>query len=396
MNPSLSLARVQRPCQACGSTLATRLYDNRLASIDGMDLSYCVVVCDSCGFAYATDLAPSATYETYYHSCSKYDTAQTLDYVSNVERERALHALKLCLPIFETDSAVLDLGCGHGVLLNEFRVSGFTQSWGLDPAQNAPAIARRLFAIEGVRTGMLRESERHFDLASIRLFCLTAVLEHLPECCSDMTWLTERMSESSHLLVEVPALERFCRPPFEPFGEFSLEHVNYFSAATLDRLLRRTGLSLVQMSYLGLEAGSTDSLFALYRKGRRTVASQKHSLEMGDLGRYIAESKCVLDAALQKLDRLRGKPCIIYGAGSHTARLIPHLADKGLNRNILFVVDNNPNLQGKTMSSLPIYAPQKISEHPEAQIIVSTFRAQHAIATALAAGFSNRSVLLYP
>jgi SAM-dependent methyltransferase len=361
-----------------------------------MDLSYRVVVCDSCGFAYATDLAPPETYQTYYQRCSKYDTAQTLDYVSNVERERALHALKLCLPVFDTDNAVLDLGCGHGVLLNAFRLSGFTRLWGLDPAQNAPEIARRLFAVEGVRTGMLRDSERHFDLSGIRLFCLAAVLEHMPEAGSDMTWLTERMSEGSHLLVEVPALERFCRPPFEPFGEFSLEHVNYFSAATLDRLLRRTGLSLVQTSYLGLEAGSTDSLFALYRKGDPTIASPKRSLETGDLRRYIAESQSAFGAVLEKLDRLRGKPCIIYGAGSHTARLIPRLADSGLNRNILFIVDSNPNLQGKTMSSLPIHSPQKISAHPEAQIIISTFRAQHAIAAAVAARFKNPSVLLYP
>ena len=388
--------RWHRPCPVCSRNDPDAVFENRMAPIDGLDLSYRVARCTGCGFVFADHLAAPETYGIYYRTLSKYDITPSVDSISTVDWARAETAVQLCRPHLSQEAFVADLGCGAGVLLDAFHRAGFRRLAGLDPAPAAPEQARRLFGLDGVTTGTLEQARECLPLADIDLVCLTGVLEHLPCLWEDLERLAAQLAPDTLLLVEVPALERFCRHPFEPFGEFSLEHVNFFSAETLTHLFRRVGLSLLALSYLDLQTGSTDSLFALFRKGDTADDPSACSSEKGDIAQYIADSKRLLDGMLAKLEALRGETCIIYGAGSHTARLIPQLEDRGLIRDVLFIVDSNPNLHGKAMASLPVHPRHKIAEHPEAHIVVSSFRSRHAIAAALKVDFRNPCVLLYP
>ena len=106
---------------------------------------------------------------------------------------------------------------------------------------------------------------------------------------------------------------------------------------------------------------------------------------------YIAESRRQLDRALQ---RVPSGPLLVYGAGSHTARLLPHL-EKIPGCSIQGIVDGNPNLEGKLMGRWTVRAPSSIHETPGIPVLVSSFRSQNAIASHLQKFATNPLVLLY-
>lgn len=85
---------------------------------------------------------------------------------------------------------------------------------------------------------------------------------------------------------------------------------------------------------------------------------------------------------------------VIFGAGSHTARLLPLLEEVGLANRIRLVVDSNPNLQGKTIGKWQIFAPSILANTADT-IVISSFRSQVGIRQYLKKNFSNKIISLY-
>lgn len=384
-----------RACAVCGSTDSVPLYDNALAPIGGLDMSYRVAACAACGFSFADRLPPDADYARYYRELSKYDQIASAAAVPAVDRQRAAALVEFCRPHLRGDAAVADLGCGAGVLLSAFRDAGWTRLHGLDPAPAAPAQARRLFGLEAVKSGVLAEAAAVLPLAELDLVCLTGVLEHLPALREDLARLVAALAPGTRLLVEVPALERFCAAPCEPFGEFSLEHIQYFSQASLAQLLASLGARRIDSCLLDLPAGTTDSLVGLFEIGAGARAGVA-SAGPAPLDDYLAMSCKGMRAALERLDAPPDAPWLVYGAGSHSARLLPILAARGLAGRIRGVVDGNANLHGQPIGRWRVEAPETIGREPACTVLISSFRAQRSIAHAVAARWPNPLLKLYP
>jgi SAM-dependent methyltransferase len=367
-----------------------------MAPLDGVDLSYRVARCSGCGFAFADQLARPEAYATYYRTLSKYDLLASTAAVPQVHRIRARAAVALCEDHLDKQAPIADLGCGSGILLDTFRQACWTRLSGIDPAPNAPEQARNLFGLNDVHSGTLQEAGGKIDLARMKLVCLTGVLEHLPVLRADLEALTQQLSGNAMILVEVPALERFLEPQIEPYGEFSLEHLQYFSAASLARLFESLGYRARALALLPLPAGTTDSLMGLFaRTGNGEPAPAQLPGESADIGAYVTRSASVLDAALARIDACPAKRVAIYGAGSHTARLLPHLMKRDRAARMTQLVDANPNLQGKSMGPFRIEPPEALDGDPQAAILISSFRSQEPIAQVLAKRFPNPLLRLY-
>jgi SAM-dependent methyltransferase len=359
-----------------------------MSPVDGRDLSYRACRCGQCGFGYAADLAQPATYEAYYRELSKYDVPRMGDFPSVLERRRASMALAICRPHISRDAAIADIGCGRGALLHVFHEAGYTRVHGLDPA---PASAASL-GIGPVLQGTISDAPARLPLADMELVCLTGVLEHLPELRHDMKCLTAALAPHARILIEVPALERFVRAQMEPFGELSLEHLQYFSRASLVRLMADIGYFPLATEIVSLH-GACDSLFGLFS---RTGVSP-HAPEDGDhvdgMLRYIETSSRQMADALASV-AAASDSFALYGAGSHSARLMPMLEDIGLLERVSCVVDGNPNLHGKMLGSFPVLPPETLDSQPDLPVLVSSFHAQTAIARSLSAANPHRPLLL--
>jgi SAM-dependent methyltransferase len=367
-----------------------------MAPLDDLDMSYRIACCNRCGFAYADRLPPIGQYDRYYRSLSKYDAAEESAATSPTEEVRCAATVALLRDLFPAQTEIADLGCGSGVLLAALRDAGWHCLAGIDPAPAAALRARARFGIDGVRSGRLEQAPSLLgDLGRFELFCLTGVLEHLPDLRGDMERLVANISAQAQILVEVPALERFASRECEPFGEFSLEHIQYFSASTLTRFFATLGFAPVATQILELPPGSSDSLFGLFSRTRQAGACPEFDGPgVDELRQYVARSEAGLADCLAKITDCKAGSLVLYGAGSHTARLLPRL-EEATRRRIVGIVDRNQNLQGKRLGEFIVEAPDALSKRPTATVVVSAYRGRQAIAAMLRATRPNPVLTLY-
>ncbi len=383
-----------RQCPVCCSDHTKPLHMNNLAMLDGMDMSYRVVRCASCSFVFADQLPSPPSYTTYYRSLSKYDIAPSCRDISAADRLRCDAAVALLRPHAKHDVQIADLGCGSGILLSALRTAGWSHLAGIDPAPGAPQQASQRFNLDCVQCGTLDQASRLLDLSAMGVICLTGVLEHLPRLREDLEALTAAVGPDTRILVEVPALERFAHRSLEPYGEFSIEHIQYFSVESLTRLFATLGFTVLSSLVVDLPPGYCDSLFALFARKSANAETPSSTRTSNDIEDYIARSETMTQAAVARIAACPGTALVIYGAGSHTARLLPHLMEAGESR-LVGLVDSNPNLQGKRLGQLLIESPDALDRYPNATIVVSSFRAQQAISDMLRASRSNLVLTLY-
>ena len=391
--PTSAGSRLARPCISCGAEQHQRLYRNQLARIAGLDLSYDVVECRTCGAVFADQVAEQRDYTNYYVHCSKYDSIGSVEQVAALDRRRAEFAVRFVQQATGSGPRVLDIGCGSGVLLAAFASAGWQELCGIDPAPNAAESALRLFGITGVRQGAVASVGEQFALHEFDLLCLTAVLEHLMDPVEILRSLASRMHPGAMLLVEVPALERFAIQSLEPFGEFSIEHVNFFSYHSLVNTARRAGFRPMASAFLTLAPTSSDSLYVLFTVGGGEPTAASAPQLVGD---YIRLSDAALQPVIKRaIGALGPAGAVIWGAGSHSARLLPIIDRLGLGAGVVAVIDSNPNLQGRSFGRHVVIAPDGLAAIPAATVIVSSFRSSAPIAAGIKARFSNRVCELY-
>lgn len=356
-------------------------------------MSYQVSRCAGCSFVYASELPDSSAYEAYYRWLSKYDVMTSTAEIRPVDKVRMAAAVALCSPHLASDALIADIGCGTGALLNAFGEAGWSRLYGIDPAPAAAAKASALFRLDNVRTGTLSQASASLPLDQAALVCLTGVLEHLPNLRSDLSALVAGMNHKAMILVEVPALERFIREPLEPYGEFSLEHIQYFSAHSLGQLMAELGYVYRARDIVTLSAGVTDSLFGLFV--RQNGQHADIPCDSADPHGYIELSEKVMKQVLDRIASCPASQLVIYGAGSHSARLLPRLETAGIARRIVGIVDGNPNLLGQTIGRYEVSSPADLLRWPEATIVISSFSAQEAIAGFVSRQFLNPILRLY-
>ena len=385
-----STGKISRCCPVCSIFDSQPVYENTMAPVSGYDMSYTVGRCRKCGFVFANSLADDETIREYYQSVSKYDVASE---ISELDCLRADAAVKICVEEkVPYDAMVVDLGCGYGALLSRLKTAGYNNLYGIDPAPNSAARAHDLFGLDNIFCGTMTKAHQMLPLAKADLVCIMAVLEHLPGLRGDMSELLKKLKVGCRILVEVPAFERFSGLESEPFGEFSLEHLQYFSATSLKNIFGSLGANLLEMEIVDLPVGASDSLFGLFEVTGKVPNYFEPLPEKSDaIEKYIADSKFRLDGALS---RIPTAPLVIYGAGSHTARLLPHI-EKLIGTSVVAVVDNNPNLVRKNIGKWVIQSPSVIASMPNAHILISSFRFQNEIAVSLRNRYPNPLVLLY-
>jgi len=378
-----------RPCPICSCTDAQPILANPMAAVGGFDMSCRVVRCNHCGFHYARELPDADTFNAYYQSVSKYDAPEA---VAPVDRARVDASVNFLERFIDKSESVADLGCGYGALLGGLQAAGWHHLQGLDPAPNSAHAALKMFGVRNVYRGMMTEAHEVLNLQSVDLVCIMCVLEHLPQLRQDMARLLVSLRPGCKILLEVPAIECFLKPDCEPFGEFSLEHIQFFDTVALINLMQSLGARQLALDLLDLPMVASGSMLGLFEwSGSIPLKPVFQRSESQAMKAYIEASQQQLDNALRRIPAGR---VIIYGAGSHTARLLAFL-ERIPGCEVLGIVDNNPNLEGKRMGRWTVRAPSSIKETPDIAVLVSSYRSQEAIAAHLRETVPNPLVLLY-
>lgn len=366
----------QRSCEVCGSLSSDLLHRQPFVLPGGRLVAYDVVSCANCGFTFAKNLPPPEALETYYRENLKYLYEGSAFVPPSLE---AVHRDSFTLvdsflgehspPFAGTSTRVLDIGCSTGVLLSLFRQAGYEHLLGLDPAPECREVARRCHGIE-VKTASLSTFRADVPFDAV---LLSSVLEHLVDLPRAVRSIASFLREGGLLFVLVPDADRFGFELREPFLEFSIEHINYFSRASLEGLLSPLGFTpvLVRSEVARVNQTSFPVLASLWiREGVHGKLPSRRS-DVGPIRRYVEMSRERLAALEEALAPLvaSGEEVVLWGAGSLASRL---LATTSLARiNVAGVVDNDSGLQGKTLLGRAIEPPAMLKGRRTTVVVAS-------------------------
>jgi SAM-dependent methyltransferase len=370
-----------------------------MPSEHGVHAGYDVVACVRCGFAYADDTPDQAFLDAYYRDMAKKSALLERRGYAEPEYLVRTHRVSLehVLPHVRPGDRVLDIGCytGHLLALLRDAVPGVRVT-GLDPSAVAARVARERHGVD-VRVGSLFDDG--LQLGEFDVVILTHVLEHIVELRPFLARVLSLLADGGRFCVEVPDANAFFLTTDQddpigvehkdPFLQFSVEHVNYFTAASLENLMLANGFAP-----LALRAGVSTVAMLASAWERAPLARDTRGPDA--LRRYVLECSALLEPIVARIDALagRGAPIVVWGAGAHTQRL---LASGALDRvTIRCFVDSDPGYHGATLNGVPIRPPDALRDDPHAAVLISSQMYEDEIEAQIrASGYPNEVVTLY-
>ncbi len=381
---ALAVERPIRPCPVCGSGIHDVLYEQRFEDFAAGSITdaYDVVACRSCGMCFASGLPEHGRFAEYYGQSSKYDMGAAGAEVSRFDAQRYRdEAAFIAAHVADRSRSVLDIGTATGDLLVALRDLGFTNLHGVEPSAEAARKARELHGLDvipgDIRTA--KELAEEFDLVS-----LVAVLEHLVDPASALREVAALLSTTGILYLLVPDATSFSEHVNAPYQEFSVEHINYFTSASLSNLLAMVGLHVSVQQRTVLEQSEDSEGGALEVLCQRSTAPAEIQFDAAGLHAlraYVDLSARKEAGVVAKINELAESqsPIFVWGTGTNTLHLL--IASRLAECNIVAFLDSNPHYAGRELAGRPVMIPTAVA-NPDAPILVASAISQTAIATA--------------
>ena len=319
---------------------------------------YDVVLCRQCGCAYADNIPAQDVFDAYYRDLSKYEYHQRDGAVTESDKQRFAAITTLIQPYLTHQARILDVGCATGALLAELKRRGFANVHGLDPSPVCAEAARRFFDIP-VTVGSLADArtDKPFDVV-----IMVGVLEHIRELTPMLARVRSLLRPGGLAFMEVPNVLQFHKVRQAPFQQLSVEHINFFSPASLQNLMSCHGFDAVAVSQSirdfadGIKDPVASGVFRLRDDACAGTWRKDETTALG-LRQYLEQSQEMEAQERRKLDELiaSGEPVIVWGTGTQTQRM---LATGNLGKtNLRAFVDSNVKYHGKNLHGVPILRP---------------------------------------
>jgi 2-polyprenyl-3-methyl-5-hydroxy-6-metoxy-1,4-benzoquinol methylase len=378
MNNSTYGQNSKRPCAICNSTRSRLLYRqtfSQLSDNSGLLSGYNVVVCLDCGFCFGDDIPEQAVFNAYYRDMSKYEKIEYTKKDSPYDQARFKAMANVILKYLDNPKVrIFEVGCANGQLLSLLKNQGYKNVAGIDPSPVSAKIARLHY---GINVSANTLSDVATSDETVDFLILAGVLEHVRDLNPALQKLRAMLSVGGCIFITVPDASRYAEGEDAPFQEFSVEHINFFSAHSLANLLNANGFSEVSIQedmIISNYRTSTPVIHGLFSKedffSSKPSNFKDSKTEMG-LTIYINQSvqgDHNIQATIEKVVK-SGRPIAVWGTGAHTLRLLA--TSKLGEARIRAFVDSNPKYQGKTLNNIPIISPQELKELPDPILISS-------------------------
>jgi 2-polyprenyl-3-methyl-5-hydroxy-6-metoxy-1,4-benzoquinol methylase len=279
-----------------------------------------------------------------------YDEADT--YTTGFQRPRHLDDLITTAIARQDPAKAIDVGCNDGTLMENLRRAGYRQVVGVEPNAVAAELARK----KGydVYTSYLTDAQAQQIVAKHGKFD-TVFLRHVVEHVSDLdgffAGIRTLLRDDGLLVLELPEVEESFR-----LGSPAIlweEHVNYFTPALAEHMLRRFGFDICDRRSYVFGGGS---MAFVARMQTLPIACAVKVPDPGPtielLRRFaggIERQKAELNG-LVSLARSNGFQVAVYGAAPRSCLLasVCQIADK-----IDFVIDDRQDIQNRLMPGTP-------------------------------------------
>jgi 2-polyprenyl-3-methyl-5-hydroxy-6-metoxy-1,4-benzoquinol methylase len=313
-----------------------------------------VHACGVCGHGQSEDIHYERYYDSEYRfqlSSPEHDELHAVENDVNIFRSDIQARLTLQLVDFPKGGRILDYGAAKATTVRKI-------------CRSRPDLAAHVFDvskdyIEHWNEWLPVERQAPYRIPDAWVGSFDAVscffvLEHVPNP-------NETIAAISSLLVPGGVLVLFVPNPIENYSDFLvIEHVSHFTSSSLKQLLALHDLT-VETHATNLFSGAHIVVARKGRVGLRKVkceASEDFARLQGVAAFWrTAESR--IEAAI---DRLRGRPCAIYGAGVYGSYVATRLIEK---LPPVCFIDRNPYLQGQVRFGVPVALPAQLPVEAE-------------------------------
>ena len=191
------------------------------------------VGCDRCGFVFINPRPTDAWLRIRYHYFGMQYFTEPTKLVSDFRSTR--HDYELTL-LNRQRGKLLDVGCATGSFVAAARVAGFNAS-GIDISAESTRYGREVLGLP-LDVGDLYE--RNYPAQTFDLVTFWATLEHLADPNRFLSEAARLLVPSGRVVLSVPNYASFTQRILGRQDRYvCIDHLNYFTAATLRRLLQR-------------------------------------------------------------------------------------------------------------------------------------------------------------
>lgn len=239
--------------------------------------------------------------------------------------------------------SILDIGCNDGTQLNYFLDQGFT-TYGIDPAKNLHASSSKrhnvvcdFFGPKAVE--QLKTNEYDVIIAQ-------NVFAHNPSPVDFLSSCQQLMSDNTLLFVQTSQADMVLHNEFDTIYH---EHINFFNANSMNQLVKRVGLNLIDVIKTPIHGNSY--IFVLSRTQQRpahvdNIIAMEQGAGLLDVDTYVRWNTTVQNIVNELKSQLehyknQGYVLVGYGAAAKGMTLI-NFSDIYLD----FIIDDSPLKQG--------------------------------------------------
>lgn len=269
---------------------------------------------------------------------------------------------------------VLEIGANNGVLLKHVATLGNNRVLGIEPSQKLcdDALQNRVNVRQGYfNTRFINEN----NPGTFHCVVMRHVLEHIDDLNDMLDALRGVIREDGLLILEVPDMTQILDRSL--FSNIFHEHLNYFSARSLDHLLSRYGFEAVHQSSVEVHGGS---LLAVYQPGGKAKCSEK-PIDALQLKNFATEADNYYRFIRRSITDIQGQQKTVHGYGaSHRTFIL--MGNAGLNETEVPVIfDNNPFLHDKRLNGLHsrVLPVQSIAANPSDAMVIFALAHEHEI-----------------
>jgi hypothetical protein len=326
-----------------------------------------LLLCAECGHGYLENVVdPVLLYrETYTHATGESSIARDVNdflwsFLSSIIGARRFNC-------------VLEVGCNDLYLMRRLRnVADFAV--GLDPVwrgrENAtPRPNLRLVGSFLSEFDCGRELETPPDLVMA-----SHTVEHIEDPYRQLQRLVDGASADALFCIEVPCFDTQLKNL--RFDQVFHQHIQYFSLASMQRMIARLGCGIVAHTVNHRYLGGT--LLVAFEKRTAGKALAAPPPEAGDVAARIRAFKARYQALRRELAEFDG-PVYGYGAAQTLPILAYHLGLRP--KDFAAIIDDNPARVGKFYpdSSVPIVAAQNCRDIADAGIVITALDSARTI-----------------
>lgn len=373
---------VRKFCPVCCDEEKAYTYNHSFTPIEGSSIlsDYSIVVCKRCGMIYADTLPGQNNLDDYYANFSKYDNQNTTKDMTDYYQQMIDY---VCKKLSDKSSHIADIGCGYGSIIIELKKRGYDNVIGVELSkQNCTRLCNE-HNITTINKSLFDLSENDFKIKP-NCIILSAVLEHFADLRGAIDILKSLLPDGGLLIITVPYADKFPEYSELPFEEFSMEHINYFSAESLETLLRLSEFKLKDMSEVD------------YGQQKILVGCFVKKMFNNILQEYVRKCQSHLEPTIALIDKYVNDQTeiVLWGTGTLCQYL---LANSNLNQcNIVAIVDGNKSYHGRRLCNSVIQDPSLLCEggkHENAVIFTLTYRYNDEITKRIREmGLNNRVI----